>query len=165
MTDLIGRGGVHGARHLYTQVDVGLNRTDCVPTSKQDIPQTTAAMMHINGDHPRRNYYSDNQKCLNNGARFCNLNPEKSLVGISQTNAIAEANNKTIISGSRKLLCHAGLPACWWTYAAPCFSFYKNAMLDLNNESVYYEAPCRTLPRKANTTWMYHILRTSTNEG
>jgi len=67
------------------------------------------------------------------------MNPEASLVGISQTNAIAEANNKTIISGTRKLLCQAGLPACWWTYAAPYFCFAKNIELDINNESVYYE--------------------------
>ena len=118
----------------------GIKKIDCVPTSKQDGKQTTEAMRHILGNHPRRSYYSDNQRCLSNGAKLCNLKPEFSLTGISQTNSIAEANNKTIISGTRKLLCNSGLPPCWWTYAAPCYCFLKNAMLDINNESVYYEA-------------------------
>ena len=139
ISDQFGRGGVHGARNLYTQKDLGTGKIDCVPTRKQDDACTTVAMMHILGHHPRRNYFSDNQRCLDNGARLCNMNPEKSLVGISQTNGIAGANTKTIISLTRKLLCQAGLPACWWTYAAPCFCFAQNVELDLNNESVYYE--------------------------
>ena len=67
------------------------------------------------------------------------MNTELSLVGISQTNSIAEANNKSILSGTRKLLVQAGLPACWWTYAAPYYCFMKNVMLDLNNDSAYYD--------------------------
>ena len=148
MSDLCGRGGVHVARYLYTQKDIGVNKIGCVPTSKQDDKQTTEAMRHILGNHPRRSYYSDNQRCLSNGARLCNLSPEFSLTGISQTNAIAEANNKTIISGTRKLLCNSGSPPCWWTYAAPCFRFLKNAMLGINNESVYYETHDQHFPGK-----------------
>ena len=132
MSDLCGRGGVHGARYLYTQKDRGMKKIDCVPTSKQVDKQTTEAMRHILGNRPRRSYYSDNQRCLSNGAKLCNLTPEFSLTGIRQTNAIVEANNKTIISGTRKLLCNSGLPPCWWTYAAPCYCFLKSAMLDIN---------------------------------
>lgn len=148
ITDLNGRGGVHGARNLYTQKDILTGKIDCVPTKKQDGKSTTIAMMHILGDLPRRDYFSDNQACLNNGARLCNMNPEESLVGVSQTNGIAEANNKTILSGGRKLLCHAGLPACWWTYATPCYCFTKNAMLDLNNESAYFDTCGSHFPGK-----------------
>ena len=64
MSDLNGRGGVHGARNLYTHKDLGTGRIDAYPTSKQDDKQTLAAMMHIIGNLPRRSYYSDNQKCL-----------------------------------------------------------------------------------------------------
>lgn len=148
ISDLCGRGEVHGARYLYTQKDLGIKKIDCVPTSKQDDKQTTEAMRHILGKHPRRNYFSDSQRCLHNGSRLCNLTPEKSLVGISGTNSIVEANNKTIISGTRKLLCQSGLPPCWWTYAAPCFCFHKNAVLDLNNEPVYYETHDHHFPGK-----------------
>ena len=127
ITDMFGRGGVHGGRHLYVQKELGADRIDAVPTSKQDNAQTTAAMMQILGSLPRRNYYSDNQLCLINGARANGMNTENSLQGVSQTNGVAETTNKTVVSGTRKLLCQAGLPACWWTYAAPCFCFQRNA--------------------------------------
>ena len=148
MSDLHGRGGVHGARNLYTQKDLGTGRIDAYPTSKQDDEQTTAAMKHIIGDLPRRSYYSDNQRCLRNGARACGMTTECSLQGISQTNAIVEANNKTILSGIRKLLCQAGLPAVWWTSAASCFCFLKSAMIDTNNESAYFRTHGSHFPGK-----------------
>ena len=69
ITDLNGRGGVHGARNLYTQKDLLTGKRDCVPTKKQNDKSTTIAMMHILGDLPRRNYFSDNQTCLSNGAK------------------------------------------------------------------------------------------------
>ena len=125
ISDLCGRGGVHGARYLYTQKDLGIRKIDCVPTSKQDDKQTTEAMRHILGNHPRRSYYNDSQRCLHNVSKLCNLTPGRSLVGISETSSIAETNNKTSISGTRQLLCHSGLPPCWWTYAAPWFCFQK----------------------------------------
>ena len=105
MSDLHGRGGVHGARNLYTHKDLGTGRVSAYPTSKQDDAQTIAAMKHLLGNLPRRSYYSDNQRCLINAAIACGMTVEHSLQGISQTNAIAEANNKTILSGIRKLLC------------------------------------------------------------
>ena len=48
ITDLNGRGGVHGARNLYTQKDLLTGKIDCVPTRKQDDKNTTIAMMHMN---------------------------------------------------------------------------------------------------------------------
>ena len=148
MSDLHGRGGVHGARSLYTHKDLITGRISAYPTSKQDDEQTLAAMRHLLGNLPRRSYYSDNQKCLMNAARMCGMTIENSLQGISQTNAIAEANNKTILSGIRKLLCQAGLPAVWWTFAASCFCFLQNAMLDENNESAYYRTHGSPFPGK-----------------
>ena len=148
MSDLHGRGGVHGARHLYTQKDIGTGRIDVYPTSKQDNKQTIAAMAHIIGNLPRRSYYSDNQKCLVNGARACGMTTECSLQGVSQTNAIADANNKTILSGIRKLLCQARLPAVWWTLAAGCFCFLKNALPDAENDSAYFRTHGSRFPGK-----------------
>ena len=129
MTDPYGRGGVHGARNLYAHKDLITKRISGAPTSRQDDEQTYAAMKQILGNLPRRSYYSDNQRCLNSSARRCGMTVEYSLPGVSQTNAVAEANNKTILNGTRKVLCQAGLPAAWWTYAAPCFCFLKNVML------------------------------------
>ena len=71
MTDVNGRGGVHGGRNLYCQKDLTYGTVGAVPTAKQDDEQTLAAFMHLLGDLPRRSYYSDNQKCLKHIARRC----------------------------------------------------------------------------------------------
>ncbi len=77
----------------------------------------------IRGGDPRRRYYSDNWRALRNAAEMAGLQHESCLPGIHQTNGIAESNSRTILSGTRRLLMQAGLPACWWPYAAPCFCF------------------------------------------
>ena len=73
MSDLYGRGGVHGARNLYTHLDLVTGSVSAMPTSKQNDEQTLAAMRQIIGNLPRRSYYSDNQRCLNNAARKCGM--------------------------------------------------------------------------------------------
>ena len=118
ITDFYQRGGVHGAKELYTHVDVRTECTFAFPVAKKDDEQTLKAINHIYGNHPRRRYYCDNAAPLTNAVFMAGLQVETSTPGISQTNGVAEANNKTILVGTRRLLCQAGLPACWWPYAA-----------------------------------------------
>ena len=83
-----------------------------IPVSAMDNMQTLKAFNQIFGDYPRGNYYSDNALCLAYAARTIGLKQELSLPGVSQTNGIAEVNNRVIIASTRKLLAQAGLPAC-----------------------------------------------------
>ena len=46
------------------------------------------------------------------------------MIGIE--NAMAERNVQDIVHASRKLLERAGMPACMWPYAAPCYCFNHN---------------------------------------
>ena len=110
-----------------------------VPTPAISDLETLKAMNHIYGDFPRNSYRSHNARPLMNAAILAGLTSEKSAPGVSQTNAQAETTNKTAISGTRRLLCNSGLPACWWPYAGPCFCFLRNALLDEHNECSYYE--------------------------
>ena len=110
-----------------------------MPVSAKDNMQTLKAFNQIFCDYPRRNYYNENALCLAFAARSIGLKQEFSLPGVSQTNGIAEVNNRIIIASTRKLLAQAGLPACWWPYASPTYCFQHNALLDLDNQSGYYE--------------------------
>ena len=139
MTDKMGHGGVHGAKDCYNHVDLRSENKYSIPVSAKDNMQTLKAFNQIFGDYPRGNYYSDNALCLAFAARSIGLKQELSLPGVSQTNGIAEVNNRVIIVSTRKLLAQAGLPACWWPYASPCYCFQHNALLDLENQSGYYE--------------------------
>ena len=81
------------------------NHTDLRHPGRRD----TKAMSHIYGEHPRQNYYSDNARPPKNAAILAGLTPEKSQPGVSQTNALVDITNNTLISGPRRLLCNAGL--------------------------------------------------------
>ena len=139
MTDKMGHGGVHGAKDCYNHVDLRSTNKYSIPVSAKDNIQTLKAFDQILGNYPRGNYYSDNALCLAFAARSIGLKHELSLPGVSQTNGIAEVNNRVIIASTRKLLAQAGLPACWWPYASPCYCFQHNALLDLDNQSGYYD--------------------------
>ena len=117
--DYMGVGGVHGARNAYIHRDLRTNNMFCVPTQALSDIETLKALNHIYGDHPRRGYYSDNAKPLMNAATLAGLVPSSSLQGVSQTNGLIEVTNRIVLNGIRKLLCNAGLPACWWPYAGP----------------------------------------------
>ncbi len=51
---------------------------------------------------------------------------EHSQPGVPQTNALIERANQDILQGTRTLLLQAGLPACFWTFAAPCYCLLDN---------------------------------------
>ena len=67
-TDYMGRGGVHGAKNAYVHYDLGAKGLYMIPTSAINDVQTLKAMNHIYGEHPRKCYYSDNSKPLENAA-------------------------------------------------------------------------------------------------
>ncbi len=43
-----------------------------------------------------------------------------------QNNSIIERTNQDVKYGTRALLAQAGLPACLWVYAAPCYCMLDN---------------------------------------
>ncbi len=148
MTDFHGRGGVQGDVHSSGPAyQHPLRHTDV----KKDDEQTLKAINHIYGNDPRRRYYSDNRRALRNAAEMAGMQHESCLPGIHQTNGIAESNNRSILSGTRRLLMQAGLPACWWPYAAPCFCFLESITLAEDQSCAYYERhgvhfPWRSIP-------------------
>ena len=50
-----------------------------------------------------------------------------SLPGEPKTNSLIERTNQIIVGGTTALLISAGLPPCFWSYAAPCFCVCYNA--------------------------------------
>ena len=96
-------------------------------------------MNFIHGDFPRRIYRSDNWKSLENAAKAIGLAFEPSQPGQSETNGLIESINGTIERMSRKAQLQAGMPACWWSYAAPFVRFLESVIMNKNNECAYYE--------------------------
>ncbi len=48
-------------------------------------------------------------------------------LGRPQTNALIERANQDIFQGARTVLLQAGLPGCFWTFAAPCYCMLDTA--------------------------------------
>ncbi len=52
--------------------------------------------------------------------------PDESQPGMPQTKSLIERANQDILQGTRTLLLQAGLPACFSTFAAPCYCMLDN---------------------------------------
>ena len=53
-----------------------------------------------------------------------------------QTNGVAERAVQDVLDGARTIMVHAGLPAYFWSYAAPCYCLLKNTILIDGNSAV-----------------------------
>ena len=94
-------------------------------------------------------------------------NHNKNTPGISQTNSVAERQIRDISAGTRALLVQAGLPACYWCYAAPTYCFGTNTKYTPEQPSAYAlrfpaegEWPHQFIPFGARV----HFMRTKTSE-
>jgi hypothetical protein len=56
-------------------------------------------------------------------------NHDTSILGDSQSNGIAENNNRDIKMGAAALLTHEGMPLAYWPLALPCYCFGHNAAI------------------------------------
>ena len=64
--------------------------------------------------------------------------PHNSLPGAPQTNAVVERLNGDILDGTRTLLARAGLPACFWPFAAEHYCLMENTHSGHDHHSPYY---------------------------
>ncbi len=68
-------------------------------------------------------------------AEVCKLKriiPETSQLGVPQTSGIIERTNQDIVVGTRTLLAQAGLPSCFWAFAAPRYCLMNNVARKAN---------------------------------
>ena len=119
-------------------------------------------MNHIYGEHTRRCYNRDSARPLENAASMSGPRSEKSQPGVSQTNVLAESMNKIVISGTRRLLCNAGLPACW-SLRRTMLLFPQKRCARLKQRINILRTTWSSLPRKNDTLWVYGILHASTD--
>jgi hypothetical protein len=56
-------------------------------------------------------------------------NHDASIPGDSQSDGIAENNNRDIKMGTASLLAHAGVPLAYWPLALPCYCFGRNVAI------------------------------------
>ena len=78
------------------------------------------------GDKKVEVFYSDNAPELKLACKTLGIVHELSLPGVPQNNAMVERTNLDVLEGTRPCLVCAGLPQCFWPFAAPQFCFLDN---------------------------------------
>ena len=107
------------------------------PVDTCDALDTYTSLNHAKGNSKIKTCYSDNYSSLKKAIKLLGVNWEPCQPGLHKNNAIIERCNQDIIYGVRVLLCQAGMPACYWPYAAPYYCHIENILTDENGQSAW----------------------------
>ena len=92
------------------------------------------------GDRGVRKLYSDNSGEIGKALKELKIMPHNSQPGVPQTNAVIERLNQDILDGTRTSLVRAGLPACFWPFAAERYCLQENVHTGVDGGSPW----CKT---------------------
>ena len=107
-------------KDLYSKVKVLL------PVRDKMGEEATRVLMHFFGNHAVGRFYSDNAPELELACTTLGIVQETSRAGVPQNNPMIERTNLDILEGTRTTLICAGLPECFWPFAAQDFCFLEN---------------------------------------
>ena len=108
------------AKDLDSKVKVFL------PVRNKTAEQATRALRYFFGNNAVGRFYSDNAPELELACTTLGIVHETSRAGVPQNNSIIERANLDILEGIRTTLICAGLPGCFWPFAAQHFCFLEN---------------------------------------
>ncbi len=158
-----------GDREAVIVYDRATRWKECYPVPTKSGDDAYISLNHFVGPEATvKCIWSDNSKEIEYAVKRLGWNPAKSTPGISQTNSVAERQVRDIQAGTRTLLHQAGLPACFWCYAAPAYCFGTNTKSTDGMPSAY------ALRFPAEGEWMHdfipfgarvHFMRTKTLKG
>ena len=111
---------------------------ECYPVPTKSGDDVYTSLNHFAGpDVDIKCIWSDGSKELKYGIKHLGWNHKLTTPGISQTNCVAERQVRDVQAGTRALLVQAGLPACFWCFAAPHYCFGTNTKATEEHPSAY----------------------------
>ncbi len=119
--------GVHGQPQAFTILDVWTRMKAIYPLPDKTTESPAMAIRDFTGGVFVKQLYSDGADEIVSACRAEGILPDTSQPGHPENNALIERTNQDIIHGTRTLLFQAGLPSCFWTFAAPCYCLLDNA--------------------------------------
>ena len=118
--------GLTGATDALVILDVATRFLGVAAVDSKDAEATEIAIRtFLDGDNARL-AYSDNAGNLKKAMADQRIVHEFSLPGVQKSNGLIERYVQDVLQGVRTLLVQAGLPLCFWPYAADCFVFCSN---------------------------------------
>ena len=119
-----------GSATLLVVYDLGTGWLGAYPVQSKAADRVLRSLSHFLGNQKAKNFHSDRAPELLAAVKMLPGPPPEthrtSVPGVHQTNSIAETRVKQVIHGTRTNLLGAGLPTCWWPYAARCYAFQHN---------------------------------------
>ena len=118
--------GVTGDRDAYVIRDVWSKLKHLYPTKTKDTNDTEQSIRDFIGMRKCGVMYSDNANEIKNASERLKISPHTSQPGMPQNNAVAERTNQDMLAGTRTNLEQAGVPVCFWPYAAEHYCVVDN---------------------------------------
>jgi hypothetical protein len=118
--------GLSGEKEALVIKDVWSKLKHIVPVATKNAEDTEMAIREFVGDRPVKLFYSDASGEIKKACKLLRLVHERSQPGVPQNNAIIERTNQDIVTGTIASLVQAGLPPCFWSFAASCYCMLDN---------------------------------------
>ena len=112
------------ARIVVCDIHTGL--LHAYPVVDKQAVHVVRCLQHFAGTRKIETVYSDNAPELLKSSELMLITHETSQPGVPHTNSKIERCNQLIQGGVVTSLIEAGMPPCFWSYAAPCFCFNYN---------------------------------------
>ena len=112
-------GGYHDALNLR---DIGTGVKMCYPCTGRSTEECIKKVQLFGGNPSViKRYYGDKEGGMTKAMTYFGICQRASQPGKPVTNSLSERANQDILQGARSLLASAGLPECFWSFAAPYY--------------------------------------------
>eukprot|EP00972_Heterocapsa_arctica_P042995 6339065-Heterocapsa_arctica.AAC.1 len=116
-----------GATNAFVLKDLFSSLKEFCPVSSKNLRDTTVGLRYFQGLRDTIScIYSDSAGEIIQACGDLGILHDASRPGVPQSNAVIERTNLDILEGTRTSLIHAGLPECFWSFAAPLYCFNDN---------------------------------------
>ena len=109
---------ITGDRDALVIKDLFSGLKQLYPVKDKTADATEMSIRHLIGDRRALRLYSDRSGEIGKALKALKIMPYNSQPGVPQNNAVVERLNQDYLEGVRIVLGHAGLPACFWPFAA-----------------------------------------------
>jgi hypothetical protein len=121
--------GLEGETEAFVVCDLHTGIVHAYPVPDKEARHVVHSLQMFTGTRKISLVYSDNAPELLKSSALMSVPHETSQPGVAHTNSKIERCNQLILGGTISSLMEAGLPPCYWSYAAPCFCInYNNSM-------------------------------------
>ena len=117
---------MEGEAEAFVICDLHTGLLHAYPVPDKEAVHVVRRIQHFAGARKISMLYSDTAPEFLKSSELMLVPHETSQPGVAHTTSKIERCNQTVLGGTLSSLIEAGLPPCYWNYAAPCFCVNYN---------------------------------------